>query len=100
MELVEIPSSVLALTRLSSAEISHLALFIVAWYPCPDVTTTLCTYHTVPISQYLSELTRILSRLIPIFIDWSEPRANETVSLALRMLPATVPVKDQLGYLL
>ncbi|EMS24286.1 alpha/beta hydrolase, peptidase [Rhodotorula toruloides NP11] len=50
------------------------------WYPCPDDSTTLCSFLTVP-------------------LDYTDPRPNETVSLALRMIPATVPPKEQLGYL-
>lgn len=48
--------------------------------PCPDVTETFCSYHSVP-------------------MDWSSPQVNETVSLALRMLPAIAPIEEQLGFL-
>lgn len=51
------------------------------WYPCPDVTESLCSYLSVP-------------------MDYSQPLANETVSLALRMLPAKAPLSEQLGSLL
>ncbi|BGP00214.1 hypothetical protein RTBOTA2_003602 [Rhodotorula toruloides] len=50
------------------------------WYPCPDDSTTLCSFLNVP-------------------LDYMDPRPNETVSLALRMIPATVSPKEQLGYL-
>lgn len=52
----------------------------IQWSPCPDVTETFCSYHSVP-------------------MDWSSPQVNETVSLALRMLPAIVPIEEQLGFL-
>lgn len=32
--------------------------------------------------------------------DYLDPKADEVVSLALRMIPATVPPAEQLGYLL
>ncbi|GAA5865149.1 hypothetical protein JCM1840_003923 [Sporobolomyces johnsonii] len=52
----------------------------VFWAPCPDVTDTFCSTLRVP-------------------LDYINPKASETVSLALRMLPAAVPPKEQLGYL-
>ncbi|KAM0745922.1 alpha/beta-hydrolase [Meredithblackwellia eburnea MCA 4105] len=53
---------------------------VLNWSPCPDVTETLCAYLPVP-------------------MNYHDPRPNETVSLALRKLPATAPVKDRLGSL-
>ncbi|GAA5971008.1 hypothetical protein JCM11641_004110 [Rhodosporidiobolus odoratus] len=50
------------------------------WSPCPDHVGSYCGFLNVP-------------------LDYINPRANETVSLALRMLPATAPANDQLGYL-
>ncbi|GJN91103.1 hypothetical protein Rhopal_004120-T1 [Rhodotorula paludigena] len=50
------------------------------WSPCPDVTDTYCSFLNVP-------------------LDYSDPTSGETVSLALRMIPATAPPKAQLGYL-
>lgn len=35
-----------------------------------------------------------------MFPDYTNPKPNETVSLALRKLPATAPVADRLGSLL
>ncbi|BGP16924.1 hypothetical protein JCM10213v2_004932 [Rhodosporidiobolus nylandii] len=51
------------------------------WQPCPDHASSYCSFLNVP-------------------LDYLNPKANETVSLALRMLPATVPPEEQLGYLL
>ncbi|BGP48868.1 hypothetical protein JCM10450v2_004747 [Rhodotorula kratochvilovae] len=51
------------------------------WSTCPDEPSTYCGFLNVP-------------------LDYSDPQADETVSLALRMIPATVPPKEQLGYLL
>ncbi|GAA5978813.1 hypothetical protein JCM5350_004830 [Sporobolomyces pararoseus] len=50
------------------------------WSPCPDSHETFCSVHRVP-------------------LDYTNPKPNETVSLALRMLPSTVPPSEQLGYL-
>ncbi|GAA5838517.1 hypothetical protein JCM3766R1_006000 [Sporobolomyces carnicolor] len=50
------------------------------WSTCPDSHDTFCSFHRVP-------------------LDYTNPRPNETVSLALRMLPSTVPPAEQLGYL-
>ncbi|GAA6010280.1 hypothetical protein JCM11491_006246 [Sporobolomyces phaffii] len=54
--------------------------FGINWSPCPDSRETFCSLHRVP-------------------LDYTHPKPNETVSLALRMLPATVPPAQQLGYL-
>ncbi|KAL8280865.1 hypothetical protein RQP46_006869 [Phenoliferia psychrophenolica] len=64
----------------SSLSVETTSKSIIAWSSCPDNTQTECAYLTVP-------------------MDYSSPRPNETVSLALRKLPATVPVKDRLGSL-
>ncbi|GAA5900239.1 hypothetical protein JCM8208_002061 [Rhodotorula glutinis] len=50
------------------------------WSQCPDDSTTYCGFLNVP-------------------RDYTDPKADEVVSLALRMIPATVPPKEQLGYL-
>ncbi|GAA6002949.1 hypothetical protein JCM10207_001914 [Rhodosporidiobolus poonsookiae] len=50
------------------------------WSYCPDSVGTYCSFLNVP-------------------LDYLNPKPDETVSLALRMIPATVPPKDQLGYL-
>ncbi|GAA5932039.1 uncharacterized protein JCM15063_001107 [Sporobolomyces koalae] len=50
------------------------------WSPCPDSLETYCSFLRVP-------------------LDYTNPKQNETVSLALRMLPATAPPAEQLGYL-
>ncbi|GAA6058896.1 hypothetical protein JCM10212_002848 [Sporobolomyces blumeae] len=52
----------------------------VFWSACPDHAESYCSFLRVP-------------------LDYTAPRPNETVSLALRMLPATVPPSEQLGYL-
>ncbi|KZO93929.1 alpha/beta-hydrolase [Calocera viscosa TUFC12733] len=53
----------------------------IAWSTCPDVTEFDCAYLSVP-------------------LDYTNPLPNETVSLALRRLPATAPIKERLGSLL
>ncbi|KAG8763415.1 hypothetical protein FRC12_008558 [Ceratobasidium sp. 428] len=53
----------------------------IAWWACPDVTTTECAYLTVP-------------------RDYANPQANDTVSIFLRKVPATVAPKDYLGSIL
>ncbi|QRV73986.1 alpha/beta hydrolase family protein [Ceratobasidium sp. AG-Ba] len=53
----------------------------ITWWACPDVTTTECAYLTVP-------------------RDYSDPHANDTVSLFLRKVPATVGPNDYLGSIL
>ncbi|GAA5911741.1 uncharacterized protein JCM6883_001253 [Sporobolomyces salmoneus] len=50
------------------------------WTPCPDSHETYCSFHRVP-------------------LDYTNPKLNETVSLALRMLPSTVAPSEHLGYL-
>ncbi|GAA5854844.1 hypothetical protein JCM9279_005534 [Rhodotorula babjevae] len=50
------------------------------WSQCPDDSTTYCGFLNVP-------------------LDYTDPKADEVVSLSLRMIPATVPPKEQLGYL-
>ncbi|GAA5891675.1 hypothetical protein JCM6882_006163 [Rhodosporidiobolus microsporus] len=52
----------------------------VFWSICPDSPSTYCSFLNVP-------------------LDYTNPSPAETVSLALRMIPATVPPKEQLGYL-
>ncbi|CAE6532454.1 unnamed protein product [Rhizoctonia solani] len=53
----------------------------ITWWPCPDITTTECAYLTVP-------------------RDYVNPEANDTVSIFMRKVPATVPRKDYLGSIL
>ncbi|CAE6532461.1 unnamed protein product, partial [Rhizoctonia solani] len=53
----------------------------IRWWPCPDITTTECAYLTVP-------------------RDYANPQANDTVSIFMRKVPATVPRKDYLGSIL
>ncbi|GAA5876330.1 hypothetical protein JCM16303_007102 [Sporobolomyces ruberrimus] len=50
------------------------------WSQCPDSQEHYCSFHRVP-------------------LDYTNPKPNETVSLALRMLPSTVSPSEQLGYL-
>ncbi|GAA5947973.1 hypothetical protein JCM3775_001144 [Rhodotorula graminis] len=50
------------------------------WSQCPDDSTTYCGFLNVP-------------------RDYTDPKADDLVSLALRMIPATVPPKERLGYL-
>ncbi|GAA6032626.1 hypothetical protein JCM8097_004848 [Rhodosporidiobolus ruineniae] len=68
----------------SSCSNSHKALLRpqsgIYWSPCPDVPDTLCSFLNVP-------------------LDYTDPQSAEIVSLALRMIPATAPAKEQLGYL-
>ncbi|GAA5826563.1 hypothetical protein JCM11251_002430 [Rhodosporidiobolus azoricus] len=52
----------------------------VFWSTCPDSPSTYCSFLNVP-------------------LDYLNPSPAETVSLALRMIPATAPPKEQLGYL-
>ncbi|KAG8685639.1 hypothetical protein FRC11_010291, partial [Ceratobasidium sp. 423] len=53
----------------------------ITWWPCPDITTTECAYLTVP-------------------RDYASPEANDTVSIFMRKVPATVPKKEYLGSIL
>ncbi|KAG9082676.1 hypothetical protein FS749_006665 [Ceratobasidium sp. UAMH 11750] len=53
----------------------------ITWWACPDITTTECAYLTVP-------------------RDYANPQANDTVSIFLRKVPATVAPKDYLGSIL
>ncbi|CAE6458789.1 unnamed protein product [Rhizoctonia solani] len=53
----------------------------IAWWPCPDITTTECAYLSVP-------------------RDYANPQANDTVSIFMRKVPATVARKDYLGSIL
>jgi len=53
----------------------------IAWSACPDVTEFQCAFLEVP-------------------MNYLNPLPNETVSLALRRLPATAPLADRLGTLL
>ncbi|GAA5854084.1 hypothetical protein JCM8547_008219 [Rhodosporidiobolus lusitaniae] len=53
----------------------------VYWTTCPDSPSTYCSFLNVP-------------------LDYTNPQADDYVSLALRMIPATAPPKEQLGYLL
>ncbi|CAE6372869.1 unnamed protein product [Rhizoctonia solani] len=53
----------------------------ITWWPCPDVTTTECAYLTVP-------------------RDYTNPKANDTVSIFMRKVPATVSRKEYLGSIL
>ncbi|KEP51486.1 alpha/beta-hydrolase [Rhizoctonia solani 123E] len=53
----------------------------ITWWPCPDVTTTECAYLTVP-------------------RDYTNPEANDTVSIFMRKVPATVSRKEYLGSIL
>ncbi|SCZ87677.1 BZ3500_MvSof-1268-A1-R1_Chr2-2g05143 [Microbotryum saponariae] len=50
------------------------------WSPCPDDSETFCSYLSVP-------------------LDYAEP-SGAAASIALRMIPASAPLKDQLGYVL
>lgn len=80
------------------------------WSQCPDDSTTYCSFLNVPLGALVSlvspspslssssapsELTLARCRA-----DYTDPKADEFVSLSLRMIPATVPPKKQLGYLL
>ncbi|CAE6411771.1 unnamed protein product, partial [Rhizoctonia solani] len=53
----------------------------ITWWPCPDITTTQCAYLSVP-------------------RDYAHPEANDTVSIFMRKIPATVASKDYLGSIL
>ncbi|ELU43466.1 alpha/beta hydrolase fold domain-containing protein [Rhizoctonia solani AG-1 IA] len=53
----------------------------ISWWPCPDITTTQCAYLTVP-------------------RDYANPQADDTVSIFMRKVPATVARKDYLGSIL
>ncbi|KAL5640559.1 hypothetical protein ACGC1H_001139 [Rhizoctonia solani] len=53
----------------------------ITWWPCPDVTTTECAYFTVP-------------------RDYTNPKPNDTVSIFMRKIPATVSKKEYLGSIL
>ncbi|SCV70430.1 BQ2448_1824 [Microbotryum intermedium] len=50
------------------------------WSPCPDDSETFCSYLSVP-------------------LDYADPAGAEA-SIALRMIPSSAPLKDQLGYVL
>ncbi|KZO96037.1 alpha/beta-hydrolase [Calocera viscosa TUFC12733] len=52
----------------------------IAWSPCADISEFECAFLRVP-------------------MDYTDPLPNETVSLALRRLPATAPVAERLGTL-
>ena len=54
---------------------------LIAWSACPDDGSTSCGYLTVP-------------------MDYSKPDPKETVSIALRKLPALVPRSQRRGSLL
>ncbi|CAE6417836.1 unnamed protein product [Rhizoctonia solani] len=53
----------------------------ISWWSCPDITTTQCAYLSVP-------------------RDYANPQANDTVSIFMRKVPATVARKDYLGSIL
>ncbi|KAJ1306687.1 hypothetical protein OPQ81_007679 [Rhizoctonia solani] len=53
----------------------------ITWWPCPDITTTECAYLTVP-------------------RDYANPKPDDTVSIFMRKVPATVPRKEYLGSIL
>ncbi|KAJ7289246.1 Alpha/Beta hydrolase protein [Mycena rebaudengoi] len=48
------------------------------WTPCPDMSSFRCSFFTVP-------------------LDYSNPTAEDSSVIAIRMLPATVPDSERLG---
>lgn len=68
----------------------------IAWSSCPDVTEFECAYLTVPL-----DVRPPSPPFIPILtsLQYTNPLPNETVSLALRRLPASASVKERRGTL-
>ena len=63
------------------AYLSPSSTDLIAWSACPDDSSTSCGYLTVP-------------------MDYSNPDPKDTVSIALRKLPALVPRSQRRGSLL
>ncbi|KZS99013.1 hypothetical protein SISNIDRAFT_492314 [Sistotremastrum niveocremeum HHB9708] len=85
---VELPnlSGIFSKSVLDSPEISRRTRAsapndIIPWAACPDLTEYDCAYLSVP-------------------LDYTNPKPNETVSIALRRLPSTAPLSERLGPLL
>ncbi|GAA5830967.1 hypothetical protein JCM5353_004456 [Sporobolomyces roseus] len=75
---IELRTTLLPFTRRASP--TSFKTNEIYWSPCPDSLETYCSFHRVPLNHL-------------------SPSANETVSLALRMLPSPLPTSQQLGYL-